>query len=121
MNEPQTPYYPPAPPTNTLAIISLVSGLVSWLLLPVLAAIVAVITGHMARSEIKNSQGAQGGDALAVVGLILGYLHLVTACALPLLVVSGIISVGGILSLCAFLAEPASVVTSFLQFFQFLQ
>ncbi len=107
-------HYAPAPPTNTLAIISLVAGIVSWFLVPVLAAIVAVITGHMARSEIKNSRGAQAGDALAIVGLILGYLHLLTACIVPLLIVGGIISVGGIFSLCAFLTEPGGLMVPWL-------
>ena len=114
MNNPSPPSYAPVSPTNTLAIISLVSGLVSWFLIPVLAAIVAVITGHMARGEIKRSNGAQGGDALAIVGLILGYLHLVTACVVPLLILGGVISIGGILSLCAVLSESGSLAIALL-------
>jgi len=63
--------------TSTLAIVSLVSGIVSWFLLPLLGAIVAVITGHMAKREIRDSQGGLTGDGMATVGLVLGYLQLV--------------------------------------------
>jgi len=63
--------------TSTLAIVSLVLGIVSWFLLPLLGAIVAVITGHMAKREIRDSQGRLTGDGMATVGLVLGYLQLV--------------------------------------------
>ena len=65
--------YLPAP-TNTLAIVSLVSGIVSWVLVPVIGGIVAVVTGHMAKREIRRT--GEQGDMLATVGLILGYIHL---------------------------------------------
>ncbi|MGW2251892.1 DUF1707 and DUF4190 domain-containing protein [Kitasatospora sp. NPDC001660] len=59
--------YPPYPvrSTNGLAITSMVLGL-SGLSLP------AVITGHIARSQIR--QRNQDGDWAAVVGLAVGYL-----------------------------------------------
>ena len=63
-----------APPTNQLAILSLVAGIASYVMLPVIGAVVAVITGHMARSQIKRT--GEGGNGLAVAGLILGYVHL---------------------------------------------
>ena len=62
--------------TSNLAITSLVSGILGWTLLPLLGAIVAVITGHMARSEIRKSNGELDGDGLAVAGLVLGWLSL---------------------------------------------
>ena len=43
-----------SPPTNTMAVISLVSGILSWFIFPVVGALVAVITGHMARNEIRS-------------------------------------------------------------------
>jgi hypothetical protein len=67
---------PPAPTTSTLAIISLISGIVSWFLIPFIAAVAAVITGHMAKNEIKKSTGTIGGNGLATAGLVLGYLQL---------------------------------------------
>lgn len=62
------------PKTSPLAITSLVTGLLGWTLLPLLGSLVAIVTGHMARSEIRRSRGVLDGDGLAVVGLVLGWL-----------------------------------------------
>jgi uncharacterized membrane protein YjfL (UPF0719 family) len=69
--------YAVSPPTNTLAIISLVTGLASFLILPLLGAVVAVITGHLARGQIR--QTGESGSGLALAGLILGYVNLLLA------------------------------------------
>jgi len=67
--EPTPPAYAqsaaPGPKTNVLAIISLIAGIVG-------ASIVAVILGHIALSQIKKR--AEGGNVLAIIGLVLGYL-----------------------------------------------
>jgi hypothetical protein len=65
------------PPQNsTMAIVSLIAGIASFVFVPVLGAIIAVITGHMAKKEIRNSMGRLTGDGLATGGLILGYANL---------------------------------------------
>ncbi|GAB1595527.1 DUF4190 domain-containing protein [Lysobacter claricitrinus] len=64
-------------PSSQLAIASLVLGLLSWVMLPVLGGIGAVVCGHLARRDIRAARGALGGDGMAVAGLVLGYLHLV--------------------------------------------
>ena len=66
----------PATPTSALAIVSLVFGILAWVMLPVLGPIVAVITGHMARAEIRRSESRIDGDGLAIGGLVLGYLQI---------------------------------------------
>ncbi len=71
---PQSPL--PAPATSGHAIASLVCGIAS-LAFCGLTAIPAVITGHMARSRIRASGGAIGGDGMALAGLITGYCGLV--------------------------------------------
>jgi hypothetical protein len=63
--------------TSNLAIISLVSGILGWTILPWIASIVAIVTGHMARAEIRRSAGTMEGDGLAVAGLVLGYAMVV--------------------------------------------
>ncbi len=63
--------------TSSLAIVSLVSGLLGWTLVPLIGSIVAIITGHMARSEIRRAPDRMEGDGLALAGLILGYTMLV--------------------------------------------
>lgn len=57
-------YYAPARPTNTMAILALVSGL--------LFAPAGIVLGHIARKQIR--QTGEEGDGLALAGLILGYI-----------------------------------------------
>ena len=77
------------PPASRLAILSLISG-ISGFFLPLVGPITAVVSGHVARDEVRKSRGRLGGDALARTGLILGYIWLgLTAAAL---VVVGIVA-----------------------------
>ena len=64
----------PVQGTNALAISSLVCGTIGWII-PILFALLAIIFGHVARSQIKRS--GQGGAGLALAGLILGYIQFV--------------------------------------------
>ena len=68
-----TPAYQ-APSTNGLAIAALVCGLLGFA--TCVSSIPAVILGHMARRQIRDSGGAQQGDGMALAGLILGYVVL---------------------------------------------
>jgi hypothetical protein len=54
----------------------LVFGALSWITLPVIGAVAAVVTGHLAKSEIDRSGKQLGGREFATVGLILGYVQL---------------------------------------------
>jgi hypothetical protein len=95
------PDYSQVPPplmaqTSTLAIISLVGGILAWTLAPVLGGVVAVITGHMAKGEIRRSGGMITGDGLATAGMVLGYLNLaltVIGFCLALLAFAGVLSI----------------------------
>jgi hypothetical protein len=62
--------------TSTLAIVSLVSGLLGWSFVPWLGSLVAVVTGHLARAEIRREPERLEGDGMAVAGLVLGYAML---------------------------------------------
>jgi len=66
--------YAPAPGrrTNTLAIVSLVAGLCGFTVVPVLGSVAAIITGHMALREIRET--GEEGTSFAKVGLWLGYI-----------------------------------------------
>lgn len=66
---------PAAPPNSTLALASLILGILGWTIIPGIGSIAAVITGHMAKSEIRRSMGALGGDGMATAGLVLGYIQ----------------------------------------------
>lgn len=65
--------------TSSFAIVSLVSGILGWTLIPLLGCIVAIITGHMARAEIRRQPDLYQGDGLAVIGLVLGYVGIAMA------------------------------------------
>ncbi|HEX8198958.1 MAG TPA: acyl carrier protein [Isosphaeraceae bacterium] len=82
------PYGAYPAPTSNLAVISLITGILSWFVLPVVGALAAVITGHMARAEIRARRGQLAGDGFAVVGLVLGYLHLVVLVVILLVVLA---------------------------------
>jgi uncharacterized membrane protein YjfL (UPF0719 family) len=92
-----SPYpYAVSPPTNTLAIISLVAGLASFVILPLFAAVVAVVTGHMARGQIRQS--GESGSGLALAGLILGYVNVVLVVIAAAITVALIIAGVGLLA-----------------------
>ncbi|MEA2450413.1 MAG: hypothetical protein QOG63_2345 [Thermoleophilaceae bacterium] len=67
--------YPPAPETNGMAIASLVAG---FLWLGWLGSFAAVVFGHVALSQINESQGRQTGRGTAIAGLVLGYMGVAT-------------------------------------------
>ncbi|WP_028769894.1 DUF4190 domain-containing protein [Silanimonas lenta] len=84
--------------TSTLAIVSLVAGILGWTLAPWLGSLVAIVTGHMARSEIRRDPQGVEGDGFAVAGLVLGWAML----AVSLLVLLAILLFfGGLAALVA--------------------
>ncbi len=80
--------------TSGTAIASLIFGIVTWVGLPVVGALVAVICGHIARAEIRRMPpGTIEGDGMAIAGLILGYVQL-ALCLLGILLFIGILVLG---------------------------
>jgi hypothetical protein len=91
---PYHPYYPqvaPLPPTNGLALGAMICGIAEIFTLG-LAAIPAVILGHLARGQIR--QTGERGDGMAVAGLVLGYLA-IAGWALVILLVAANTGSGG--------------------------
>ncbi|WP_243225780.1 DUF4190 domain-containing protein [Microbacterium sp. CIAB417] len=72
---PTAPYVPR--PNSGLAIASLICGIAGLVLaaflVPLIASVVAIITGHMGLNQIKRNP-ALGGKGLAITGLVLGYI-----------------------------------------------
>jgi hypothetical protein len=64
----------PSGKTNTLAIVSLVSGLVGCCALPFFGSLVGIITGFIAMSQVNAANGAEKGRELAIGGVVLGFL-----------------------------------------------
>jgi Domain of unknown function (DUF4190) len=63
-------YYPPARPTNGLALAALICGVAQFAV--GVTFIPAIICGHLARRQIR--QTGEAGDGMALAGLILGYV-----------------------------------------------
>ena len=83
--------------TSALAVVSLIMGIVGWTVLPFLGSLVAIVTGHMARAEIRRQPQAMEGDGLALAGLILGWVAVIGS----ILVVVGFVLFFGGLALFA--------------------
>jgi hypothetical protein len=107
----QVPAIPGAPKKDSgLAIASLVCGIAAWIIFPIVAAIAAVITGHLAKKEIRESGGTMGGDGMALAGLLMGYIQLglfVLGIIIVLVVVLALVPAGGgVLKELTFLVTP---------------
>lgn len=71
---------------NGLAIASMVLGIV-WVYW--IGSFLAIIFGHVALRQIKNSNGTQTGRGMAIAGLVLGYMGLATILFFVLIVIIG--------------------------------
>lgn len=107
----QTPQQPPQPaPYQTLppppppapkksysvwAIVSLVAGILNFKFAP-FGAIAALVTGYVARNEIRESNGTLEGQGMAIAGIVLGWVGL--AFSIIMVVLSVLFMVGMITS-----------------------
>ncbi len=66
----------PVRQNSALAVISLVAGILGWTLVPFLGSLVAIVTGHMARKEIRQNPELEG-DTMAIIGLVLGWVAVI--------------------------------------------
>lgn len=93
-----TPLQPPPAGTGggqskTLAIISLVTGILSFLCCSSIfvVGIAAIITGFMAKSKANSNPDEYGGSGLALAGMILGGISLVFGILYWILMLTGMI------------------------------
>ena len=84
-----------------MAIVSLVAGLLGWTFAPWLGSIIAIITGHMARAEIRRDPAGLEGDGLAVAGLAPGWAMILLSVFTVLAIV---LFFGGLAALAALAA-----------------
>jgi hypothetical protein len=73
--------YPYAPRTEGTAVASLVLAIVSFVVCPVILAVVALALGYGARKRIEASGGTLKGEGLALAGRIIGWANIVLATA----------------------------------------
>lgn len=86
-----TPYASVGGPPSTTSAKAIASLVLSLLWFCGVGSLVAVILGHLARGDIKRSQGRVGGLGVATAGLVIGYLGLAFT-----LVVGGVLTVAAI-------------------------
>ena len=91
-------YSPAGTRTNTLAIVSLAAGIGSFFahIIPGLGgftvALIAVVTGYMARKQIKET--GEQGMGLATAGMIIGIAHLALIILVVIAVLFAIFALG---------------------------
>lgn len=66
-------------PTSTLAIISLIAGVLGFMGLPIVASIVAILTGYAARNETRSTPPKASGDGMATAGIVMGWIQIALA------------------------------------------
>jgi hypothetical protein len=95
-----------AEPNNNLALVSLITGILSFAghIIPIVGgstlAIVAIVTGYMARNQIKET--GEQGKTMATVGMVLGIANLAIVGVIVILVVLFIFVLGiGIFGIAA--------------------
>lgn len=112
MNQP--PVQPPGPPpqpgqiqpnygpqspqvqtTNGMAIAALIAGILGVTILFGIAAVFALIFGYVARSQIKRSQGLEGGSGMAMAGIVLGWIGTLLSLVFVALLFAGAIALFG--------------------------
>jgi hypothetical protein len=61
-------------PNSSMAVVSLVAGILGLTFFPLLGSLVAIITGIMGRREVQESQGTLAGGGMATAGLVMGVI-----------------------------------------------
>jgi hypothetical protein len=74
---PQGAYpYAPAQTTSTNAVVGLVLAVLSWVVCPVIPAIVALVLASKSAEEIAASQGRVGGEGLNTATKIISWINI---------------------------------------------
>ena len=63
-------------PTSPLAIVSMIAGILGFMGLPIIASIVAILTGYAARKETRSVPPKAMGDGMATAGIIMGWVQI---------------------------------------------
>jgi Domain of unknown function (DUF4190)/Domain of unknown function (DUF1707) len=86
------PGYPVGRPTNGMAIAAMVCGIAQFFGFWLLGTIPAVVLGHIARRQIR--QTGEQGDGMALAGLILGYVGLALSVVAVILIAVLVVAAG---------------------------
>ena len=97
---PPPPAFGPAPQTSNSAIAALVLSIVSWVICPIIPAIIALVFANRAEKEIAASNGWVTGGGLVIASKIVSWINIGLYAALIAIGVLVLIlaAVGGALS-----------------------
>ncbi len=91
----------PHPLGNTLARASLVFGLLGFLVPPFVAPLIAIVAGHVARTQIQRRGSLMHNDTIAAAGPTPGWIGLIVlliaTAVMVLWVIPALKEVGGVL------------------------
>ena len=68
-------------PSSTMAIVSLIAGILGFMMLPVIGSIVALWAGYAARKETRAIPPTASGDGMATAGIVMGWIQIGLAVA----------------------------------------
>lgn len=85
--------YPTPQRSNGLAVASLICGIAGLVIIPFLASVVAVITGHLGLNQTKRDS-TLGGRGMAIAGLVLGYIGIAFSILLGALMLLAVFAAG---------------------------
>ncbi len=74
---PGAPAYATPPRTEGTAVAALVLSIVSWVLCPIVAAVVALVLAHVAGNKIDASGGRLTGNGMVRAAQIVAWIHIV--------------------------------------------
>jgi hypothetical protein len=63
-------------PASTLAIVSLVAGIVGFVAMPIIGSIIAIWAGYAARKETRSMPPQASGDGMATAGIVMGWIQI---------------------------------------------
>ncbi len=78
----ENPNYQQIPPplyvtqSSTLAIVSLIAGILGFTGFPIIASIIALWTGYAARNDTRALPPRATGDGMATAGIVMGWIQI---------------------------------------------
>lgn len=84
--QPTLPAAQGAPQTESMAIVSLVLGILSLTVFHFLAGIPAIIVGRSARAKIRAYPQQLTGEGMATAGIVMGWISVVIICVVIVLI-----------------------------------
>jgi hypothetical protein len=64
---------------SSMAWATLIFGIASWVAIPFIGAVGALICGYIERGKMQSGESSKAGETIVLIGMILGGIQLVTS------------------------------------------